>query len=323
MSFIARFVFLLTFLNLSKSSTNDMQHRLTADKSQGFFLGEVLLDALVNPMGTAQNDRSVINNIFDPNLIAEDVTFELYTRNNPVQAYFLKVDDIIGLKESPFESENPTKILIHGWTDSANTYWLQDFRQNYLTVGNYNVISVNWFPASLKEYWIAAKLTRQVGKYIAEMLNFLVSQTDLSLDDIHILGHSLGAHVAGFAGMEVSGTIGRITGMDPARPGTLGFIRSIGHADFYPNGGTFRQPGCPVFSAQYCSHARAHDFMGESIINPLTFGAVQCNSWIEFKAAKCRDNSTIVFMGENVSRNARGSFFLETNPQPPFGKNEI
>lgn len=74
---------------------------------------------------------------------------------------------------------------------------------------------------------------------------------------------------------------------------------------------------------EYCSHARAHDFMGESIINPLTFGAVQCNSWIEFKAGKCRDNSTMVFMGENVSRNARGSYFLETNPQPPFGKNEI
>ncbi|XP_035727793.1 uncharacterized protein LOC118444057 [Vespa mandarinia] len=337
---------------LSKSFTNDMQRHLTADKSQRFFLGEVLLDALVNPMGTIQDDRSVINNIFDPNLISEDVTFELYTNNNPVQGYFLKVNDITGLKESPFESENPTKILIHGWTDSANTYWLQDFRQNYLTIGNYNVISINWFPASLKEYGIAAKLTRQIGKYIAEMLDFLVSQTGLSLDDVHILGHSLGAHVAGFAGMKVSGTIGRITGMDPARPGfessnlndlrirldsrdakfvdiihtcagTLGFIRSIGHVDFYPNGGTFRQPGCPVFSAQYCSHARAHDFMGESIINPLTFSAVQCNSWIEFKAGKCRDNSTMVFMGENVNRNARGSFFLETNAQPPYGKNEI
>lgn len=139
-----------------------MPRRLTADKSQRFFLGEVLLDALVNPMGTIQDDRSVINNIFDPNLMAEDVTFELYTNHNPVQGYLLKVDDIIRLKESPFDSENPTKVLIHGWTDSGNTYWLQDFRQNYLTVGNYNVITVNWFPASLKEYGIAAKLTRQV-----------------------------------------------------------------------------------------------------------------------------------------------------------------
>lgn len=98
-------------------------------------------------------------------------------------------------------------------------------------------------------------------------------------DNIHILGHSLGAHIAGFVGSNLDGKIARITGMDPARPdfeaphlrapkdrldtsdakfvdvihtcaGTAGFVRPLGHVDFYPNGGSFRQPGCPIITTR-------------------------------------------------------------------------
>lgn len=119
----------------------------------------------------------------------------------------------------------------------------------------------------------------QIGEYVAAFIEFLVSEVQVSYDDVHILGHSLGAHVAGYAGNYVPGKLGRITGLDPAGPafetpylkdaeerldstdanfvdiihtcaGSLGILRPIGHVDFYPNGGTFRQPGCPVLSSR-------------------------------------------------------------------------
>ena len=38
------------------------------------------------------------------------------------------------------------------------------------------------------------------------------------MDDIHLIGHSLGSHIAGYAGQNLSAAIGRISGLDPAEP---------------------------------------------------------------------------------------------------------
>jgi hypothetical protein len=50
------------------------------------------------------------------------------------------------------------------------------------------------------------------GGHIADLILFLVAQTGARLVDFHMIGHSLGAHTAGFAGKRITGTqVGRIT----------------------------------------------------------------------------------------------------------------
>ena len=52
---------------------------------------------------------------------------------------------------------------------------------------------------------------------MAEFLAFLVSE-GASFDKFHVLGASLGAHVAGYVGHFTDGRIARITGLDPSGP---------------------------------------------------------------------------------------------------------
>lgn len=101
-------------------------------------------------------------------------------------------------------------------------------------------------------------------------------EKNVPLEKIHFIGHSLGSHVAGFAGKKVKELTGNrirlISGLDPAGPefeiplrdknsrlssedativeavhtniGVNGFTKPLGTTDFYVNGGGPYQPGC-------------------------------------------------------------------------------
>jgi len=84
----------------------------------------------------------------------------------------------------------------------------------YVDIGGFNVISVDWSRiADDPKYPVPAYLTRVVGSAIAAFLDRLVDATGIKPSDIHLIGHSLGAHVVGSCGSNFkSGKIGRITG---------------------------------------------------------------------------------------------------------------
>lgn len=81
-----------------------------------------------------------------------------------------------------------------------------------------NVLAVNWNDTAERNYVAAAQATKNVGELVANwILKDLIEFDTSLLPNIHLVGHSLGAHVSGFIGKTINELtkgkkIGRITG---------------------------------------------------------------------------------------------------------------
>lgn len=114
------------------------------------------------------------------------------------------------------------------------------------------------------------------GEAIANEIVGIYKQKKVPLANFQVIGHSLGAHIAGFAGKSVKrltgSKISRVTGLDAAGPlfevppmpksrrlsdedatvvealhtngGMLGYLKPLGTIDFYANSGEFIQKDC-------------------------------------------------------------------------------
>lgn len=214
-------------------------------------------------------------NIFPLPRAVIDTRFILYTRKNPTEGHMLKVQNERTIEKSNFDPKRKTKFIIHGFIDTPLSSWVKEMRRELLKHSDWNVIVVDWAGGSLPLYTQATANTRLVGLELAYFVNFLKDNYGLNPADVHMIGHSLGAHTAGYAGQAIEG-LGRITGLDPAEPyfqGMPPFVRldpsdaalvdvihtdgssifllgygmseTCGHLDFYPNNGK-EQPGCDL-----------------------------------------------------------------------------
>lgn len=247
-------------------------------------------------------------------------------------------------QSSVFDITKETKVIIHGYKDSAESDVPQNLAKAYNDKLMFNILMVDAKFIIDKWYLLSIHNASLVGKRLANLLANLETY-GLNAEDIHLLGISLGAHIAGWTGKyfkKYKGkSIGRITGLDPAGPCfsfvdsnerldkkdaiyvdvvhsnrlVQGAVEPLGHADFYVNGGGPNQPGCFTSS---CSHLRAAMIYIESIRIPQSFIGVKCDNWKQFSENKCNNNNFAI-LGYGSSLTTRGVYYLRTAFIPPYG----
>lgn len=77
-----------------------------------------------------------------------------------------------------------------------------------------NVVSVDWSKTADNWFYpVARYAVVPVGKFLAEVVDWMVSEGGLPIDSIHVIGHSLGAQIGGVIGEHVTvGQLARISG---------------------------------------------------------------------------------------------------------------
>ncbi|XP_044755239.1 phospholipase A1-like [Coccinella septempunctata] len=273
------------------------------------------------------------------------IRYILYTRKDPKG---VTVKDADELKKTSFDPKKNVKLITHGWLSSGSEKTCIEIKDGYLENWDVNVIIMDWSQITKNWYYVNPMFSvPKVAHHYAILINDIINNMTVDPRNIHLIGHSLGAQVSGLVWKDMEGKKpGRVTGLDPASPGfdrfkllndrisnesahfvdvihtcggILGILNPLGHADFYPNGGTAAQPGCTdILKIASCSHGRSWNFFAESVRYPQRiFRATKCDSWEEFITNKCYENEKII-MGEKAPPTARGKYFLMTKPASPF-----
>lgn len=164
-------------------------------------------------------------------------------------------------------------------------------------------------------------------------------QSGFPLSSVHIIGFSLGAHVAGMAGKlvqtKLDSHLGRITALDPAKPcfarpeyrlsssdanfvqvihsnsGVLGLVDPMGDVDVYINGLSGKQPECKGRSITVeCDHSQAWKLYSSSVENPNALSGKRCENWEQLEEEKC--SGEMVALGYSCPTNLTGIFLYKS-----------
>lgn len=116
-------------------------------------------------------------------------------------------------------------IYAHGFSESLQSKSVNTVIDAYLYRGGWNVIVIDWSKFSSGNYFVTVlPLTHRVGLIVGQFLTYFIL-AGFPAKNIHLVGHSLGAHVVGLVGRIVKFRFGnklqiqRITALDPAGPG--------------------------------------------------------------------------------------------------------
>ncbi|KAJ2947113.1 hypothetical protein O0L34_g16466 [Tuta absoluta] len=333
---VIRSITLALFVAVVTATPNlnsDIPEPVTLPKSEGIYQ-EASEDNILNEWGKASEQQRQAR--FNPD---SDNVLHLFTRANPSTSQPMLLNGNTQLINSYYQSARRTVIIIHGWTESATSGVNTVLVPAFLGAADMNVFVYDWSKGASVLNLNGPENAVASGRSLAQAIDWICQLTGSSPARFHLVGFSLGAHLAAVAGRNVqSGRIAYITGLDPGAnmedsghifgPDAatyteaihtnsliMGHGKPIAHADFFPNGGEL-QPGCGI--AFICNHRRSYHFFAETLVSNANWQAVRCATLAQARVGLCVSLYSLRMGGINPKAGSSGIYHLKTNAEPPF-----
>ncbi|CAB3258096.1 unnamed protein product [Arctia plantaginis] len=152
--------------------------------------------------------------------------YVLFTRSNPSGEEIPSGSDV-ALYSSTYDVTKKTVVLTHGWLNTPSSDFNVQLISAYLDAEDVNVIMVDWSEGAAPNYLIAMNNVIKSADHVGKFVKWLLDITGGDINNYHIIGHSLGAHLAGIVGRYLDGKVPYLTGLDPALPGWITHKQSI------------------------------------------------------------------------------------------------
>lgn len=153
---------------------------------------------------------------YSTNTTLHDIDTNILNNDNLILSSERSINGIQGCRWN-WNPRRPTRIFIHGYYSDRDT--LMQYANAYLNRGDFNFIAINWLKGAKTINYVKARhRVREVGEAVAHFVDYLVT-LGLNLNELIMVGHSLGAHICGIAGKNMKyGKPYSIIGLDPALP---------------------------------------------------------------------------------------------------------
>lgn len=139
------------------------------------------------------------------------------------------------LNHVAYDNNRPTVLVVHGYTENyrRSDSTSQILAEAYLDRGDHNILLIDWALYAHDLYFTeAVPNAYKIGVIIGKTL-IAMNDEGFKVENFHLIGLSLGCHLAGFIGRSVkrfsqgSLQISRITALEAASPGFYTFKTSL------------------------------------------------------------------------------------------------